>query len=65
MVVNIRHPDGIVEPLAIGIPGDRDVDEKRLQAQLEPAVLEPFDESDFAKHPTPRQGLHRATAVGQ
>ena len=48
VVVKLRHPDGTVEPLAIGVPGDRDVDEKRLQAQVEPAAVEPFDEADFA-----------------
>ena len=47
----VRHPDGTREPLAIGVPGDREVDEKRLAAQLEPA------EAD-AVH---RGGLRRAT----
>ena len=32
VVVKLRHPDGTVEPLAIGVPGDRDVDLKRLEA---------------------------------
>src|SRR6185503_17756615 len=31
--------------------GDREVDAKRLGAQLEPAEAEPFTEQDFAKHP--------------
>ena len=31
-------PDGTQELLAIGVPGDREVDEKRLGAQLDPAV---------------------------
>ena len=38
VVVKLRYPDGTVEPLAIGIPGDRDVDMKRLEAQVSPAV---------------------------
>ena len=38
VVVTLRHPDGRWEPLAIGLSGDRDVDEKRLQARVEPAV---------------------------
>ncbi len=50
VIVTLRHPDGSTEPLAIGVPGDRDVDEKRLQAQVEPAAVEAFDEADFAKH---------------
>src|SRR3954451_15941284 len=28
----VRHPDGSTEPLAIGVPGDREVDMKRLNA---------------------------------
>jgi prolyl-tRNA synthetase len=52
VVVNVRQPDGSVEPLAIGLPGDRDVDMKRLEAQLSPGVPEPFAEADFLKHPT-------------
>jgi prolyl-tRNA synthetase len=52
VVVNVRQPDGSVEPLAIGLPGDREVDMKRLEAQLSPGVPEPFAEADFAKHPT-------------
>jgi prolyl-tRNA synthetase len=47
----LRHPDGTREPIAIGLPGDRDVDEKRLGGQLEPTEVEPFDEAEFAKHP--------------
>ena len=48
VLVNLRHPDRRREPLAIGVPGDRDVDMKRLEAYVSPAEVEPFDESDFA-----------------
>jgi prolyl-tRNA synthetase len=48
VVVNLRHPDGRLEPLAIGVPGDREVDLKRLEAQVSPAEVEAFDESHFA-----------------
>ena len=44
----------------IGIPGDREVDEKRLQAQVEPAELTAFTEADFAANPALAQGVHRA-----
>jgi prolyl-tRNA synthetase len=64
VVVKLRHPDGTIEPLAIGVPGDRDVDEKRLQAQVEPAEVEPFDESDFAKHPNLVKGYIGPGALG-
>ena len=59
VVVILHHPDGTREPLAIGVPGDRDVDIKRLEAAVLPAGAEPFGEEDFARHPDARQGLHR------
>src|SRR5689334_3950654 len=34
VLVNVTAPDGTREILAIGLPGDREVDEKRLGAQL-------------------------------
>ena len=56
VVVTLVHPDGTREPLAIGVPGDREVDEKRLAAQVEPAVVQAFDEKDFAAHPSLAKG---------
>jgi prolyl-tRNA synthetase len=56
VVVVVVHPDGRREPLAIGIPGDREVDEKRLGAQVEPAEIAPFDAAEFAKHPVLAKG---------
>nr|WP_218886493.1 proline--tRNA ligase [Kineococcus aurantiacus] len=51
VIVVLKHPDGTREPLAIGVPGDREVDAKRLEAALSPAEVEPFEAADFAKHP--------------
>jgi prolyl-tRNA synthetase len=56
LVIKLKFPDGTVEPLAIGIPGDRDVDMKRLEAVVGPAVPEPFEAEDFAKHPSLAKG---------
>ncbi len=64
VVVKLRHPNGTTEPLAIGVPGDRDVDLKRLEAQVLPAEVEPFDESDFAAHPTLVKGYIGPGALG-
>ncbi|WP_210414997.1 proline--tRNA ligase [Microlunatus elymi] len=50
LLLMIIHPDGSKEPLAIGLPGDREVDMKRLNAQLEPSEAEPFTEDDFARY---------------
>ena len=51
VVVNLRGPDGTAVPLAIGLPGDREVDMKRLEANVAPATVEAFDEADFARNP--------------
>jgi len=48
VIVKLKHPDGRVEPLAVGVPGDREVDMKRLEAQVGPAEIAPFGDEDFA-----------------
>jgi prolyl-tRNA synthetase len=65
VVVKLRHPDGTIEPLAVGVPGDREIDEKRLGAQVEPAELEPFTEEDFAANPALKKGYIGPGALGQ
>jgi len=51
VLVVLTHPDGGREPLAIGLPGDREVDLRRLEAQVSPAEVSPFGDEDFAAHP--------------
>jgi prolyl-tRNA synthetase len=64
--VSVRHPGGTIEALAIGLPGDREVDEKRLEAQLgEGAVFEPFGEADFAARPGLARGYIGPGALGE
>ncbi|HEY9293338.1 MAG TPA: proline--tRNA ligase [Microlunatus sp.] len=65
VVLMVSHPDGTKEPLAIGLPGDREVDMKRLNAQLEPAEAEPFTEADFAQHPGLAKGYIGPQALGE
>jgi len=62
VIVTVTSPDGTTEVLAIGIPGDRDVDEKRLGAQLEPSVATVFD--DFDNHPLLVKGYIGPGALG-
>jgi prolyl-tRNA synthetase len=52
VVVKLRHP-GKKDPevLIVGVPGDREVDLKRLEAAVSPAEIELFEAEDFAKHP--------------
>jgi len=51
VLLKVRPPGGEWELLAVGVPGDRDVDDKRLGAALDPAEYAMLDEADFAKHP--------------
>jgi prolyl-tRNA synthetase len=64
VVVQLRHPDGTLEPLAIGLPGDREVDMKRLHAQVEPAEPVPFAEEDFRANPSLVKGYIGPGALG-
>jgi prolyl-tRNA synthetase len=65
VLVVLKHPDGTREPIAIGLPGDREVDEKRLGGQLEPTEVEAFDEKDFARHPSLTKGYIGPGVLGE
>ena len=65
VLVVLHHPDGTREPLAVGVPGDRDVDLKRLESQVHPAELEPFTENDFAANPALVKGYIGPGALGE
>ncbi|WP_161897522.1 proline--tRNA ligase [Gordonia spumicola] len=51
VMVKIRKPGGDWEITAVGVPGDREVDFKRLEASVEPAEVELLDDADFAANP--------------
>ncbi len=65
VLVMVVHPDGRREPLGIGVPGDREIDEKRLGAQVEPAEIEAFDEADFARYPALAKGYMGPGVLGE
>ncbi len=65
VMVMLAHPDGTREPLAIGVPGDREVDAKRLAAAVAPADVEPFEEKDFAKNPSLTKGYIGPGVLGE
>ncbi|MEV4621681.1 proline--tRNA ligase [Asanoa sp. NPDC049573] len=50
VVVAVTPPGGKPAPLVIGVPGDREVDMKRLAAAVAPATVEMFD--DWAAVPS-------------
>jgi len=56
VVLKVRMPGGEWELLGIGLPGDREVDDKRLGAALDPAEYAMIDDADFAKHPFLKKG---------
>ncbi|MGV0627766.1 proline--tRNA ligase [Mycolicibacter minnesotensis] len=51
VLLKVRQPDGEWELLGIGVPGDREIDDKRLGAALEPAEYALLGDADFARHP--------------
>ena len=65
VMVQLVHPDGTREPLAIGVPGDRDVDLKRLGGQLEPIEVEAMDEAGMKQHPDLVKGYIGPGVLGE
>src|SRR3712207_6709267 len=62
VVVTLVQPDGTREPLVVGLPGDREVDAKRLEAQVAPAEVEPF--AEFDQHPALVKGYIGPQVLG-
>ncbi len=56
ILLKTRAPGGDWELLGIGVPGDREVDDKRLGAALEPAEYALLDDADFARNPFLKKG---------
>lgn len=65
VVVMLMQPDGTREPLVVGLPGDRQVDLKRLEAQVAPAEVEEFTEADFTAYPQLVRGYIGPGALGE
>jgi len=56
VMLKVRAPGGDWELLGIGVPGDREIDDKRLGAALDPAQYALLDESDFPRYPFLKKG---------
>jgi prolyl-tRNA synthetase len=65
VLVMLRYPDGTRVPLAIGLPGDRDVDVTRLETQVAPAEVDAFTDDDFDAHPDLAKGYIGPGALGE
>ncbi|MDY5506918.1 MAG: proline--tRNA ligase, partial [Schaalia hyovaginalis] len=64
VVVRLTHPDGTGELLVVGVPGDREVDMKRLEAAVAPAEVEMAVDEDFEAHPELVRGYIGPQAIG-
>ena len=64
LVYLLTFPDGSTEPLVIAIPGDREVDPKRLETAVAPALATPFTDADFEKHPVLKKGYIGPEGLG-
>lgn len=64
VVLALVHPTGERELVVVGLPGDREVDLKRLEASVVPAEVEPAGDADFAAHPELVRGYIGPLALG-
>ena len=64
VVLAVTQPTGERDLLVVGVPGDRDVDLKRVEAALSPAAVEPATEADFAKRTSLVPGYIGPGALG-
>jgi prolyl-tRNA synthetase len=61
----VTQPDGSSTPLAVGVPGDREIDLKRVEAAVAPGEVRVFEETDFAEHPTLVRGYIGPGVLGE
>ena len=64
VVLTLVQPDGTRELVVVGLPGDREVDLKRIEAALSPAEPEAATEEDFKKFPQLVKGYIGPQALG-
>ncbi|MDY0909165.1 proline--tRNA ligase [Microbacterium sp. CFBP9034] len=51
VVLALTHLDGTRELVVVGVPGDRDIDDKRVEVAFAPAAVEAATPEDFERHP--------------
>ncbi|UOE44645.1 proline--tRNA ligase [Agromyces larvae] len=51
VVLALTHLDGTREVVVVGIPGDREIDQKRVEVAFAPAEVEAATDADFQRHP--------------
>jgi prolyl-tRNA synthetase len=66
VVVKVTSPGAeTYEIVVVGVPGDREVDFKRLEAVLGPATVEIFSAEDFERHPELVRGYIGPQILGE
>ncbi|GGM51190.1 proline--tRNA ligase [Dactylosporangium sucinum] len=65
VMLMLTLPDGKREPLAVGVPGDREVDLRRVEAVVAPAEVQPMTEAEFAQHPALVRGYIGPGVLGE
>lgn len=56
VVLALTHLDGTRELVVVGLPGDRDVDDKRVEVAFAPATVEAATAEDFERNPMLTKG---------
>ena len=64
VIFMVTAPNGEQSALAVGVPGDREIDMKRLEAVLTPSEARPFEEADFVKYSTLVKGYIGPNELG-
>ncbi|KQN45700.1 proline--tRNA ligase [Frigoribacterium sp. Leaf44] len=64
VVVALSHLDGTRELVVVGLPGDREVDMKRLEVAFAPAEVEAAGDADFVKNPVLVRGYLGPQVLG-
>ncbi len=65
VVLMLQNPDGTTQPLIVGVPGDREVDLRRIEAAVSPAQVRVFEEDDFKKYPSLVKGYIGPEVLGE
>jgi prolyl-tRNA synthetase len=65
VVLKLTYLDDSTDVLVVGVPGDREVDLRRLEAAVFPAAVEPLGEEDFAKVPALVRGYIGPQVLGE
>ncbi|HZK05030.1 MAG TPA: proline--tRNA ligase [Actinomycetaceae bacterium] len=64
LLVKLSHPGGEEELIVVGIPGDRELDMKRLEAVVSPALAANATDEDMARRPELVKGYMGPKAAG-